>query len=231
MPHGFNVSNKNGIVQIDENYSNFEVTDSGITLSGADYSGGPPGQNLVFVRPVDLGVMVGQWGPYAGGQDGVGIWPPGNYFRLNVQAPANRSWHVKYMVATPSNHVSRPKDPYGFRVYTPSGGIAFDSNRNYLKIAGVVMASMTSATHTINLPQPAEGKQYYVLLNQLWITKVQTDCYGSECEDTNFGLMAEFVSNTHIRIHTKAWLNYEDFGSRSREMDDSHAPCVLIAEY
>lgn len=233
MSFGVVARNFAGYIQIDQDYANYEVTQQGVTLSGSTYYAGPLDRsNLVFVRP-SVGVRVGQWGPYVGGSPVVsGFWPAGNYFLLNVfnGSPSG----IPYLIASRTDYFAPDLiDTHGLRVYKQDGTLGFDSNRPYLKIAAAIYARLGGVNyHEVVLPPPGAGRSYWIGLNGLWISSVSTYCYEySDCEDTNFGYLAEFVNPTTVRVYPSAYLNTESSGSFGWSLHVDHTPCILIAEY
>ena len=238
MSFGMRVINGQNFIQIDEGFSNYEITAAGQcdqrTLTY--YPETMDNTNLVFVRPHSSLVKVAAYGVYPGGSwpAGTGIHPPGNYFITNIIRASNDYSPVcDYFVAARSSAMPGSSD-FGMRTWDADGGLVFDSNRNYLKIMGAIYAELGARypapprVYTLDLPTPSDGKKYYVCLNPLLMTAIEKDSTGEDI----YGYTAQFVTDTRLVVRTRDLVeSTTGGGSYERFLPDDHMASILIAEY
>lgn len=238
MSFGMRVINEQSFIQIDEGFSNYEISASGqcdqrvLTY----YPETRDNTNLVFVRPLSNLVKVAAYGVYPGGSwpAGAGIYPAGSYFITNIVRSSNaHSTICDYFVAARSSAMPGASD-FGMRTWDATGGLVFDSNRDYLKIVGALYAELGAPypapprAYTLDLPAPSAGKKYYVCLNPLLMTAIDTDSTGEEI----YGYTAQFVSETRLVVRTRDLVDSTTGGgSYERFLPDDHMASILIAEY
>lgn len=227
MSFGFLARNDDNILQIDSTYKNYLVTEKGVSAeSGATYFNGPLDRsNLIFVRP-PIGRWCGTEYTYPGGSpDPTGIRPPGNYFYISSdadQGPALRA--IPYAVAVRKDAAGiGPAGRFGLSVNDGGGVQVYDSRLPNLVIAGVILAKRyPRRTYSLTLPPARSGKQYYILLNPLWVTRY------SESSGV-YQYAARFTSSTTVEVFNDLFWN-DSLSAGAFELDPSHEACVLIAE-
>lgn len=128
MSYGFRVLSSSGYVQIDENYSNYTLLQSGVA-SGRPADIGYPAQPtpvLIMVR-TDYGGIIDDRGSTTGSYEY-------RIYTRNRDAPAFQS--------------------YGVRVYESDGGLAFDSGNRKLRADVLAYAEFTGPSSSYTLGSP-----------------------------------------------------------------------------
>lgn len=211
------------LVQVDSDYSNMvEVAKGAAAIhSQVDYSGGGDYANVVFVRPPN-GVIIAAFGPAPGGQPGQGVWPAGEYFlTTSPNLAPGVAKYVVYAHSVPAR--TSPSNGVGLLIKDPSGRPRYYSGWNYVKVVANLIAPQSAPTYEFDLPQPQPGTEYYVCLNNLWLTQ-------SVAPDSEYGYFAEFLTNNRIRIYTQLFAG-ESPGTVSTNSPPAwHTPSIMIAE-
>jgi hypothetical protein len=135
MAYGFSVTNSSDFIQVGEDYSNYVVVASGTALGNRaaisiqDYGVLP----LIMVKP-DIDVIIACY------------YVKNNEFSFTAVGPGGGSdvRSVSYKLLVPANVVTPSTESFGLRVYNGSGGLTFDSGREYLKINQVLKITATS---------------------------------------------------------------------------------------
>lgn len=219
MPAGLQVFNTDNILQIDGQFANYFLTDRGRSSSDIRvyYPDTGDATNLVFVRPLSYGTLTASYGAYAGGVfPNIGVFPQGCYFqaRLNNQN-VGQSLQFDYVVAQRTSAFPGAGNS-GLQVFGDAGQLVYDSNRNYLTIATVGVATYGGPSQslsppvTYNLPAPPAGKKYYHLLNPLSVhtAEYQRGIEGFQ-EEWLYAAMVHWSSETQFTISPYRLAEYQ----------------------
>lgn len=229
----FEIYNDDGTHFIDDNFRNFEIVQRGFITATNDgtmlpYPGSPDLANLVFVRPIGGTGYFRNYGPPPGGLPAqVGIYPPGTYFAVFNQFP-NRQF--EYIVAR-SGGVPGPNDNFGLQVFNEAGEEVFHSSRKYLTLVDSwLQPVVTSPTPTTRqLPAPATGKDLFVCINFMPVTRVtSTNVEGSL--DLFSEAWAVQLSGQTLTIVSFFLLDGETGQQLSWQVPNSASQMFLIAE-
>lgn len=216
MSFGFSAVNANGIVQIDQDYSNYAVVAAGSTPASSDnvpsfgtisYTQTTDTVPLVFVRNRAYSTAIfTQWisrnlDTYSvgGGQDTRSkiLWE-------GAGQPASRWGGLDYVVAQPLADKG-PSSGYGLLVWDEASRLVFDSGNQYLKIvASYVLQARGVSTQTFNLPAPSPGKKLYFCLSAFGLTNASV----GGGEEEHFGQAARFISDTTIQVQSEYLQSY-----------------------
>ena len=229
MSYGLRVYNDSGYLQIDQDFANYQIIQSGTFTIGSSsaisptisHSGPNDGSNLVFVKPpFSASNVIIDGSSVVGGSSFAVYGDPGTY---------------SYFVAARATALSASSETYGLRVYNSGGGLVFDSGRKTLNIKSISYPAATiNATntegpiYTTYLSAPASGKSHYVLLNPLtFVEDIQIE---SEYWET-YKMGAAMISNTEVRVHSKVffWEGRTPFGYGS--LIAPYRPTFMIAEF
>jgi hypothetical protein len=148
MSYGFMAINANGIVQIDDNFSNYYVY-SRNTVGGSSV-------NIVLPNIAGLKILINNDNNtrdfYL-----IGSVIGNNTVILNWTILAGTPT-INYIILAPSHFAPSQDTSYGLNVYTPSGTLAFSSNLNYLNILTEINADYNQVD-----PQTPTPRRTYVL--------------------------------------------------------------------
>ena len=153
MSYGFQSFSSSGYAQIDQDYSNYALLQSGTVGTGNNtvYFPAQPVPPLVMVRiPLTATVFC----PSMNGSGAVST----SSFYINASAGAEYRVYARVQDMSASG-------TYGLRVYNGSGAVVFDSGKQVLRIATVGYMAATPTTAAVTLPSP--GFQPWICHNPL----------------------------------------------------------------
>jgi hypothetical protein len=160
MSSGLLLTNASGNVVIDQQFSNYVITQSGsvnvnvnATINYTNYGGLIP---LLFARISSSSYYLG-CGPVGGSS-------------TLLQSFRGGSSNVDWYVAFPFSVVGAAWSAYGFRVFTPNGSVCFDSASRYPRFRSVASFGEVPGYNATNprgvaLPTVPSGQKPYFLLN------------------------------------------------------------------
>lgn len=233
---GMIVWNEFDQIQIDQNFSCYEVISTDFVMGsawGGTINFGGDGTYLLFARPRNISNHLGR-GRISDVSTSF-VWEGGNDSGWSIQGggrPASGWQGLDYVVARPSYHAPANREGFGLTVLTSEGLAAFDSTRNYLRIKAVFRSTPGLSVEDFSLPPPAPGRKYYFCVLPLYFTRVDTDQYGDE---DYYGYTAGFVGETTFRVrnwqHLYYWPGAVDQNPSTWNLTAGHRPFWIIAEY
>ncbi len=126
MPFGYQQQNADGFVQVDETYSNYSLVASGTATTG---------NSVTFPTQATPPIVA------------IGVVGAGNFASMTVLETSNFTvisssgvnFSYPYRIYAPVGGTNT--GGYGLQVFNASGGLTFDSKRNYLAIRSVTIVS------------------------------------------------------------------------------------------
>lgn len=194
MTYGLRTVNDDGVVQIDEEFRNLVVIESG--SGSASPSFGLNNQSitsqsscvpLVFVKPAS-GVEVGTFSMNAG-WNGASYDPGPPYTNFAYQSTGAFDYKVCALDSQPS-----PSGSHGMRVFNSGATNVYDSRLPYAQIKSMARLSAQSSPGYIDVTVPDIGSTPWFLLNYL-VFNQQFGDFGPFR-----GFAAKALSNTSIRV-------------------------------
>lgn len=164
MAYGFYATNSSGFVQIDQDYSNFVLDESGTVAI-------PYTTRIVSIPVTDRGFIPLLFLRVQGTQRVIATskFYSSNIFELYTETGLTQNVLVDWFTCTPIDYVPPPEAGYGMHVYKSDGSIAFSSNKKYQNIRqiidfGFVGGTAVSRTFTA-MPN---GEKPYICANNLF---------------------------------------------------------------
>ena len=171
MTHGIIIKNANRETQIDGNYKNLGLYESGsnITISndGTDsgyntlvsFSVATPLIPLILVQPnTDYHIIYDSY-----------IKSGANYSGFYLSTKNNQSTVINWKCYT--GHPVASSENYGLRIKNPQGDLVFDSGKNYFKIHSVHSFSLPGQSDTYTITHNDLENPYYLLTpSGIWNT-------------------------------------------------------------
>lgn len=184
MTYGLQVLSASGYVQVDENYANCGVIQSGTANTGTAITvTGGLSRTLIFVR-IPYGKTITAYGAKNADQFITRPGPAG-------QADYAYDYRVYKRVTdlTPSNG-------FGLQVFDSSGLLSFDSNFGYARLAAVAALNVTGQSSLVTIPNI--GSQPWILLDPLGV------CAFTQSGNPQIGdvwtLMASLAANGDVSV-------------------------------
>lgn len=196
MTYGLQVISASDYVQIDENYANCGLIQSGTANTGTAITvTGGLSRTLIFVR-IPYGKTITAYGAKNADQFITRPGPAG-------QADYAYDYRVYKRVTdlTPSNG-------FGLQVFDSSGLLSFDSNFGYARLAAVAALNVTGQSSSVTIPNI--GSQPWILLDPLGVCAFT---YLTSYVGQVWSLMATLAANGDVSIGMSPVANGPPVGS------------------
>lgn len=180
MSYGLNVTNSFDYVQIDQNYSNFVIHESGsVTVSDYFYPATIPVTEINGFAPL-LFVRANSGQSFCVSHKFLNaltqVWKDPN---------DTNAVTVEWFTCTPIDYIPPSETDYGLHVYKSDGTIAFSSNKKYQQIYDVIdfgTFTTSGATVTKQFTAMPDGQKPFIcaslLYSATWVVQITTNMAG-----------------------------------------------------
>ena len=208
MTFGVRVLGSAGYMQIDDNYSNYGLVQSGTATTSSKISlpnTGSPTAYLILVR-IQPGQHIRNISMM---NDGFYLYPVGASFSFEYRAFLR-------------NDMLTPGGGYGFRVFKPNGALAFDGAFTYARLRSVSIINAESTSFPLTIP--GIGVNPWIYVNSLGLYKAVNSGVNINWYDICVKLQADYS------VQVTSELDFTQYGANamhSPEYTGTSRPIIL----